>query len=56
MKRRGHVQMQARAQNRRTAPAVAMAAQRKLVSINTWCRQALLAALEREGGELENDR
>jgi hypothetical protein len=33
--------------------AVAMAAHRKLVSTNAWCRQALLAALEKEGVELE---
>lgn len=36
--------------------AVAMAAQRKLVSMNAWCRQALLAALEKDGVELELDR
>lgn len=42
-----------------TAPlntALAMAAQRKLISISAWCRQALVAALEKEGVELENDR
>ena len=33
--------------------AVAMAANRKLVSINAWCRQALLVALEKDGVELE---
>jgi len=39
-----------------TAPlnaALAMAANRKLVSINAWCRQALLQALEKEGVEVE---
>ena len=33
--------------------ALAMAANKRLVSVSSWCRQALLEALEKEGVELE---